>query len=84
MRAFVICWRSGVLEIVDHAPVKGALTLYGGEDRERLEQAVWAVARLAYDGKTLLCPGVPEAPDGQAALDAVAAFTKQLKRRLAR
>ena len=39
-----------------------------------------ARARRAYDGKTLLVPGVPEAETGEGALDALLAFAASLRR----
>ena len=37
-------------------------------------------ARRAYDGKTLLVPGVPEAETGDDAMDALLAFCKRLEK----
>ena len=39
-------------------------------ERQELRDLLEAVSRHAYDGETLLVPGVPEAPDQSAAMDA--------------
>lgn len=78
MRALVD--RRGVIEFRarDHG---GLLTLARGDLRV-LKPAVEVIARHAYDGKTLLVPGVPEAKTDDEALDAVLAFQDQLRKRL--
>ncbi len=50
---------------------------------DSLQNTVSAVARLAYDNKTLLFPGAPEAKIDAAALAAVVAFVKAVDTRLA-
>jgi len=50
----------------------------------KLRKAVSAVARLAYDGKTLLVPGIPEAPSHWAALQALLRFKALVEGRLGR
>lgn len=42
------------------------------EKKDRVRVQAWC--RLAYDNKTLLCPGVPEAENDDAALEAVQRF----------
>lgn len=48
----------------------GALPILGGEPK-KLRALVVATARHAYDGKTLLVPGIPEADNQSAKLDAL-------------
>lgn len=79
--AVICCWRSGEVELATR-PVEGSLTLARGP-RKRLELVLLALARHAYDSKTLLVPGLPEAPDDDAALTAVVEFQTQIERRLA-
>lgn len=69
-------WRSG--QIVFRKPNRpcpqGAIDL-PAVSRSLIE----ANARRAYDGKTLLVPGIPEAGDDDAAGAAIAAFCKRLE-----
>lgn len=74
------CYRSGEIIISPRCPLE-ALRLATGSKRS-LENAVKATARLADDNKTWLVPGLPEAPDRAAALEAAARFENALKRRL--
>ncbi|PZU89095.1 MAG: hypothetical protein DI527_16305 [Chelatococcus sp.] len=76
--AKIICWRSGEAEIVSRAR-DGAITLMTGP-RARLSRLLSAHARHAYDGTTLLVPGLPEAEDDNAALAAAVAFQTRLER----
>lgn len=74
--------RRGVIEFAARLP-EGLLPI--GRDWEgRIRRAVEVVARHAYDGRTLLVPGVPEAADDDAALDAMYAFIDQVQLRLVR
>ena len=49
-----------------------------------LRKEISAAARHAYDGKTLLVPGVPEAKNGNAAVDALFRFADWIKPRFAK
>ncbi|WP_294541585.1 host nuclease inhibitor protein [uncultured Rhodoblastus sp.] len=49
---------------------------------DRLKTVVSAVARHAYDNQTLLVPGIPEAVDGDDALDAMFSITSAIAVRL--
>lgn len=80
--AVICCWRPGEVEVRQRL-VEGSLTLARGP-RARLEQALLALARHAYDGRTLLVPGLPEASDDDAALEAVLVFERRLRDRLER
>lgn len=80
--AKIICWRSGEVEVVSHAPAgHGCITLATGP-RARLERVLIAVSRHAYDGVTLLVPGIPEAEDDDAALAAALEFQSRIERSL--
>ena len=48
----------------------------------RLRREVEVTARHAYDGTTLLVPGIPEAVDADAALDALIAYRDWIAPRL--
>ena len=73
--------RAGVIEFGTRTP-KGCLTIASHGDREALEAAVGPPARLAYDNKTLLVPGIPEADSDDDALEALLAFRDQVAMRL--
>lgn len=59
----------------------GSISLIRGP-AARLRRIVEAIARHAYDGKTLLVPGLPEAEDDGDALTAVWDFQAQIEKRL--
>lgn len=67
------CFASGQIEFGEKIP-SGALPIARGPKKPLME---WldGVSRHAYDGETLLVPGIPEAPDQSAALDALKRFT---------
>lgn len=46
---------------------------------ERLGECIGLLARHAYDNKTLLVPGIPEAADMNAAYDALIKFNCRVK-----
>lgn len=75
-RAF--CWRGGVIEFGHRIP-DGALPVDHGTERS-VRRRVEPLARHAYDGKTLLVPGIPEAEDDDAALAAYERFRRVLDR----
>ncbi len=54
------CYRDGKIEVSRKSDLPGAICI--GEGRKAdLMRRVEARARHAYDGKTLLVPGIPEA-----------------------
>lgn len=77
----VICRRSGEVSISRYAK-RGTLKVLTGDGR-RIRPILLVVARHAYDGRTLLVPGVPEATSDVQAMEAVVAFRKQIQKRLA-
>lgn len=77
-RAFA--FRSGVIDFGDVVP-DGAIVIAKGYPR-RLRLIVEKNARLAYDGVTLLVPGVPEESNDDLALDALIAFSERVEDRL--
>lgn len=70
---YAFCWRSGKIEFGSKVP--GGARPLGRGDKAFCDR-VEAHARLAYDGKTLLVPGVPEAATNDDALLAVRLFIK--------
>jgi hypothetical protein len=66
------CYASGQIGIADEVP-NGALPIARGRERA-VRRLIEATARHAYDGTTLLVPGVPEAPNQNAALKALHAY----------
>lgn len=77
----VVCYRSGEVFISRYAP-KGTLKIMKGDCR-RIRWVLIACARHAYDGSTLLVPGVPEAKTDVEAMQAVKAFEQFLLKGLA-
>jgi hypothetical protein len=73
--------RSGVIGFGLKSPPE-ALRIGRHPDLDRLKTVVTAVARRAYDNKTLLVPGIPEAATDKDALDALASFTRRIEHRL--
>ena len=67
--AYAWCHRSGEIGIGDTRPT-GVITFAAG-DGENLRQMVEVTSRHAYDGKTYLVPGVPEAANDVDAKDAL-------------
>ncbi|MBW6399531.1 hypothetical protein KPL78_16860 [Roseomonas sp. HJA6] len=76
------CHRDGVIGIGQKAP-EGSLLLRQGESEPVLQEAIARVGRLAYDNTTWLVPGVPEADDDDAALEAAIDFIFKLRLRCA-
>lgn len=70
---YAYCWASGVIEFGLSVPA-GAIVFAQGHDERKLRNLVCARARHAYDGVTLLVPGIPEAENDDAALAALRGF----------
>lgn len=70
------CDRAGIIRFTEPRQRKipdGTLAIMRGRP-ERVRRLMEATARHAYDGKTLLVPGVPEAADDDDALAALERF----------
>lgn len=72
------CWRSGEIEFGQRCP-RGAITILQGK-ADLVRGTVEPAARRAYDGKTLLVPGIPEADDDAAAEQALTRFNEWVRR----
>lgn len=57
----------------------GLLPVFRARSMRTARRVADAVCRHAYDGRTLLVPGLPEAADQPAALDALLAFRDWLR-----
>ncbi len=72
---FAYCWANGEIEFGSRVP-EGAIGFLRGPE-EALVNAVQVAARHAYDGKSYLVPGVPEAGSNQKrACDALISWTR--------
>lgn len=70
MKAYT--WRSGRIDFGRKTP-EGALEIVSGPAK-KIKDVISATSRLAYDGVTRLVPGIPEAANDDAALDALLAY----------
>lgn len=70
MKAYA--WRSGRIDFGRKTP-EGALAIASGPAK-KIKGVICVTARLALDGVTLLVPGIPEAANDDAALDALIAY----------
>lgn len=77
MKAYA--WSNGRIDFGQRVP-KGALVVCIGKAK-KVRHVITATARLAYDGVTLLVPGVPEAENEDAALDALIAYCNWIEPR---
>lgn len=77
MKAY--CWADGVIEFGRNVP-EGALLMAEGPAKT-LRELISATARHAYDGETLLVPGIPEAKDQSEAGDALGAHLEWISKR---
>jgi hypothetical protein len=73
-------WATGLIEFGPEEP-EGALEFARGP-ADRLRAAVEPIARHAYEGKSLLVPGVPEAADKMEAVDKLLLFQRRVWARL--
>ena len=78
MKAF--CWHDGVIHFRRSVP-KGAFEIVSAPAK-KLRKAVAGTARLAYDNKTWLVPGGPEALDVLAIRLALTRYQDFIARRL--
>jgi hypothetical protein len=77
-KLIAFCWASGQIGFTDRRPPIGTLPISRGPAR-KLRARISARARHAYDGKTLLVPGIPEAQDDDARIDALHAFIERVR-----
>jgi len=78
-----VCSRDGVVKVSSSGVVpEGWLVLYAGGPLDKLERAVSVAARHAYDGETLLVPGLPEADTDDEAIEAAIEFRRQIRIRM--
>ncbi len=75
-----VCWRSGQIRFLPFVP-KGAMEIASGT-ANKLRPIVESIARHAYDGHTLLVPGIPEADSDADALYALDRFAFEVEKRL--
>jgi len=73
------CFRSGEIELSRKSNIEGAICIANAPAKE-LRRKVSARARHAYDGETLLVPGIPEAQTDDEAFDAMQRFKEFLSR----
>lgn len=75
MATIAYCDPRGVIEYAHNCPVPDwGLPVYRARTQKQCFDKMSAVARHAYDGKTLLVPGIPEALDDDHALEALQLF----------
>jgi hypothetical protein len=72
------CYQSGEIGFAESLPT-GVLPIAKGPDKA-LRDFIGGVSRHAYDGETLLVPGIPEAEDESKALDALLAFSTRISK----
>ena len=66
------CYRSGEVDVGTGIPPDGTIPFVRSrKGPAKLKEIIGTKARHAYDGKTLLVPGIPEATDDEAALAAL-------------
>lgn len=71
------CFRSGEIEVSRKKDLPGAIMIGSGPANE-LRRKLSARARHAYDGVTLLVPGIPEAETDDLAEAAMVRFSEFL------
>lgn len=82
MTFFAFTNRAGVIGFGQRLPAN-TLHVADDPDQQQLRDVVEGLARHAYDGETLLVPGIPEATCDADALDALLAFRRRVIRALA-
>lgn len=76
------CYRGGDIYFGESLP-NGALEIARSGKKKLLRSSVEVLARHAWDGR-LLVPGVPEAENGDIAVDAVVKFKEWVGKRLSK
>lgn len=72
MSTLAYCYASGQIAFGEKCP-SGGLPIVRGPDK-KVRDFICGVSRHAYDGETLLVPGIPEAENQMAAVDALQRF----------
>jgi hypothetical protein len=80
MKIYAHCDRSGIIEFSKSQAISGLVCLCWGEDKNLID-VVGVLSRHAYDNKTLLVPGIPEADSDAEAFQAAARFMERLSER---
>lgn len=75
------CYRSGEIEFSPEEDLPGMICVGWGEEA-KLREVVGVCARHAYDGETLLVPGIPEAEDDFSAEAAMQWFLVKVRMRM--
>ena len=78
MTAKAFCDRNGVIDFTSGKVPDGMIAFFSAPRMKDCKDKVSATARHAYDGKTLLVPGVPEAVDDDHAIEALIIHTAWL------
>jgi hypothetical protein len=84
MNRHVFADRNGAIDFGPFVP-NGRLPIAkadSSQEAERIREIVEGICRYAYDGKTLLVPGIPEADTDAQALDALMEFRQRVADRL--
>ena len=75
---FAVCYASGEIAILREAPGKGEVCFARGPE-DAVRALVAGNARLSCDDRTYLVPGVPEAADQNAGVDALLTWLGRLR-----
>ena len=76
---YAYCDATGVIKFGDFVP-DSSLEIMQGDDK-LVRNTMVSIARHAYDGVTLLVPGIPEAKDQNEGIDALIKFKQWIKDR---
>lgn len=77
-RIAAYCFRSGQIRFNRPSRVpNGAITLFCGP-RNKVRRVIEQTARLAYDNRTWLVPGIPEAINDEAAFGALMTYADRI------
>lgn len=80
MKLFAYCWENGLIAF-GHTIPEGVALMAHSDNEELLREKMNVWARHAYDGVSLLVPGIPEAGDPAEAADALYKWLEFLKER---
>ncbi len=76
-------WASGLIGFGPKCP-KRALPIANHDDEAKLRDTIHGTARKARQSNSWLVPGVPEAADGNAAVNALVSYSQQVMEALKR